>query len=299
MNLLVTGAWGAAKENIAKIESMGHRVIFLQQEKNELPCSYEWVEGVIGNGLFLTHPIERFTNLSFIQLTSAGFDRVPMEYVKEHRIEIHNARGVYSIPMAEFAVAGVLQLYKQSRFFYENQKEHKWVKHREVIELFGKTVCIIGCGSVGQECARRFKSFGCTLVGVDPYVSGNDLFDRMVRLDLVDEVIGESDVIILTLPLTDDTRHMIDEERLGGVKTNSILVNIARGSIVDTAALLRKLSDGSLLGAVLDVFEKEPLDEEDPIWDMRNVILAPHNSFEGEGNAERLSKVILNNLLRM
>lgn len=299
MNLLVTGAWGAAKENVAKIESMGHQVIFLQQEKNELPCSYEWVEGVIGNGLFLTHPIERFTNLSFIQLTSAGFDRVPMEYVKEHRIEIHNARGVYSIPMAEFAVAGVLQLYKQSRFFYENQKEHKWVKHREVIELFGKTVCIIGCGSVGQECARRFKSFGCTLVGVDPYVSGNDLFDRMVRLDSVDEVMGESDVIILTLPLTDDTRHMIDEERLGGVKPSSILVNIARGSIVDTAALVRKLSDGSLFGAVLDVFEKEPLDEEDPIWDMRNVILAPHNSFVGEGNAERLSKVIFNNLLRM
>ena len=99
--------------------------------------------------LFLSHPIEKFTNLRYIQLTSAGFDRVPMEYVKVHNIEIRNARGVYSIPMAEFALCGVLQLYKQSRFFMENQKARTWEKHRRLLELSGKTVCIIGCGSVG------------------------------------------------------------------------------------------------------------------------------------------------------
>ena len=95
MNLLVTGAWQGAKDGIEQLKMLGHQVQFLQFEKDELPCSYEWVEGVICNGLFLSHPIERFTHLKYIQLTSAGFDRVDMQYVKRHNIEIHNARGVY------------------------------------------------------------------------------------------------------------------------------------------------------------------------------------------------------------
>ena len=135
MNLLITGAWTDAKKHIAEIEAMGHQVRFLQQEKDELPCTYEWVEGVICNGLFLHHPISRFINLRYIQLTSAGFDRVPMEEVQRRHIEIHNARGVYSIPMAEFAIAGVLDLYKDMARFREQQKRHEWSKNRSIPTL--------------------------------------------------------------------------------------------------------------------------------------------------------------------
>ena len=88
----------------------------------------------------MCHPIEKFVNLKYIQLTSAGFDRVPMDYVKEHGIEIHNARGVYSVPMAEFAVAGVLELYKKIRFFHENQKKHNWEKHRGLLEFLSRGI---------------------------------------------------------------------------------------------------------------------------------------------------------------
>ena len=112
MNLLITGAWTDAQEHIAEIEALGHQVRFLQQEKEQLPCTYEWVEGVICNGIFLHHSISRFVNLRYIQLTSAGYDRVPMDEVERRHIEIHNARGVYSIPMAEFALTGVLDIYK-------------------------------------------------------------------------------------------------------------------------------------------------------------------------------------------
>ena len=87
-----------------EIEALGHSIAFLQQERDELPCDPEWVEGAICNGLFLHHPIGSFPNLRFIQLTSAGFDRVDMDYIRAHGIEIRNARGVYSVPMAEFAV---------------------------------------------------------------------------------------------------------------------------------------------------------------------------------------------------
>lgn len=127
--------------------------------------------------IFVTS-IEKFKNLRYIQLTSAGYDRVPLDYVKEHQIEIHNARGVYSIPMAEFAISGVLQLYKQARFFDNNQKNHQWIKHRGLLELNEKTVCIVGCGSVGTECAKHFAAFGCQVVGIDLYQEKNSIIKK-------------------------------------------------------------------------------------------------------------------------
>lgn len=295
MNLLITGAWQSAKENIGKIEQMGHVVSFCQYEKDELPCEYEWVEGVICNGLFLYHPIERFSNLKYIQLTSAGFDRVPMEYVKEHDIEIHNARGVYSIPMAEFAVSGVLQLYKQASYFRENQKLHRWEKHRGLKELYGKTVCIVGCGSVGTECAKLFQAFGCNVIGIATSERERLYFDEVKAADTLDEVLVRADVVVLTVPLAEDTWHMIDEERFEKIKNGAILVNIARGAIVDGNALEKAL-DGRLGGAVLDVFEEEPLSADSPLWNKGNVIITSHNSFVGEGNQERLCHTIFSNM---
>ena len=294
MNLLVTGAWPDGKNCIAELEAMGHTVTFMQYEKDELPCSYEWVEGVICNGLFLTHPIEQFTNLRYIQLTSAGFDRVDMDYVKAHGIEIHNARGVYSIPMAEFALCGVLQLYKQAAFFRENQRNHLWEKHRGLLELAGKNVLIVGCGSVGNECAKRFKAFDCSITGVDLFPREDNLYSEMLPLDKLDNALKQADIVVLTLPLTEQTKHLIDNSTLSLMKDGATLVNIARGAIVDTEALLNHID--RFTGAVLDVFEEEPLNENSPLWDKQNIILTPHNSFIGEGNGERLREVMASNL---
>lgn len=294
MNLLITGAWGDAKKYVERLEREGHCVKFLQFEKDELPCEYEWVEGVICNGLFLSHPIGRFVNLKYIQLTSAGFDRVPMEYVKENHIEIHNARGVYSIPMAEFAIFGVMQLYKQSKFFLKNQKEHTWEKNRELLELFGKKVCILGCGSVGTECAKRFRALGCEVTGIDLFVRTDENYSTILGLNKLNIVLPESDIVVLTLPLTEETKHLMNDEKFSAMKDGAVLVNIARGGIVDTNALIRALS--RLGGAVLDVFEEEPLGTDSPLWDMENVIVTPHNSFVGDGNGERLSDVIVESL---
>ena len=294
MNLLVTGAWADAKVHIGELEALGHTVCFLQYEKDNLPCDYEWVEGVIGNGLFLSHPIEKITNLRYIQLTSAGFDRVDMDYVKAHGIEIHNARGVYSIQMAEFAMCGVLQLYKQAAFFRENQKQHIWEKHRGLLELSGKKVLIVGCGSVGNECAKRFAAFGCEVIGVDLFPREDSVYSEMLPLEQLDNALGEADIVILTLPLTEQTKHLINDNRLNLLKSTAVIVNIARGAIIDTEALINHLDN--LGGAILDVFEEEPLSEKSPLWDKQNVILTPHNSFVGEGNSKRLSANILSNL---
>ena len=294
MKLLITGAWRQAKDYIKIIEQMGHQVIFLQYEKDELPCVPEWIEGVICNGLFLEHSIEQFTNLKYIQLTSAGFDRVPMDYIKEHGIQIRNARGVYSIPMAEFAICGVLQLYKQASFFMKKKQEHSWEKHRELRELYGKNVCIVGCGSVGSECAKRFKAFGCTVTGVDLFSREDENYQEIVGFAELDTALSKADIVVLTLPLTEETYHLLDADKIKILQDGAVLVNIARGAVVDTEALLQNV--GRLGGAVLDVFEEEPLEEKNLLWDRENVILTPHNSFVGEGNSSRLSDLIIKNL---
>lgn len=299
MNLLITGAWQDARPHIPELRKMGHAVEFLQYEKDPLPCSYAWAEGVVCNGLFLHHPIEKFENLKFIQLTSAGFDRVPMDHVKEHRIKIHNARGVYSVPMAEYALAGVLQLYKHMDFFRENQKRHVWEKYRGLLELAGKNVCILGCGSVGAECARRFSAFGCRVTGVATAGREQAFFDAVLSVAELETVLPMTDILVLTVPLTPETRHLISGEMLKKLKPGAILVNIARGAIADTDALVRALRAGSLGGAVLDVFEEEPLGADSPLWDMENVIITPHVSFIGEHNTERLSDVIRKNLKQL
>ncbi len=296
MNLLVTGAFAWSKSELHLLTQMKHQVVFLQQEKDPIPCDPAWVEGVIGNGLFLSHSIEQFPNLQYIQLTSAGFDRVPMEYVKAHGIQIHNARGVYSIPMAEFAVAGVLALYKQQRFFAQNQQAGIWSKHRGLLELYGKTVCIVGCGSVGTECAKRFQAFGCHVIGVDvaPYVA--EQYEKMLPLAQLDSALAQSNIVVLTLPLTEETRHLMSKERLRSLHDGTVLVNIARGAVVDQSALIDELKQNRIF-AVLDVFEDEPLSENSLLWALDNAIVTPHNSFVGDGNHQRMLEVIFDNLV--
>ena len=294
MNLLITGAWRDAETQSSLLEKLGHEISFMKQEDGPLPCDPQWVEGVICNGLFLFHPIEDFSHLRFIQLTSAGYDRVPMDYVQAKGIEIHNARGVYSIPMAEFAVAGVLAIYKGLAQFQRQQERHDWKKNRDLRELAGKTVLIIGCGDVGTECARRFKAFGCRVLGVNRTVRENPVFSCIRPLSELDALLPDADVAVLTLGLSAETRHLMDARRLSLMKPGAALVNLARGALIDTAALEAALP--RLGGAVLDVFEEEPLPPDSPLWDMENVLLTPHNSFVGDGNGVRLWELIWHNL---
>lgn len=298
MKLLVTGAWSDAKSHIGDLEAMGHTVVFMQQEQGELPCAAEEIEGVICNGLFLHHSIDDFKALRYIQLTSAGYDRVPLEEIRRRKIELHNARDVYSIPMAEFAVGSVLQLYKKFGTFRDNQKLHRWEKQRDLQELAGKTVCILGCGSVGTTCAKRFAAFDTRVLGVTAHPRELDWFEAVYGLERLDAVLAESDIVILSLPLTAQTYHLIDKERLKCMKRGALLVNISRGAIVDTAALIDALNCGRLSGAVLDVTEEEPLPPGSPLWNMEQVLLTPHNSYAGEGNAQRLWSRIWKNLRR-
>jgi phosphoglycerate dehydrogenase-like enzyme len=144
--------------------------------------------------------------------------------------------------------------------------------------------------------AKRFGAFGCTVLGVDLYPREDEHFKTMYPLSNLKDVLSQSDVTVLTLPLTEQTKYLMNADTLSALPQGAILVNIARGGVVHTESLLNALHTGALGGAVLDVFEEEPLSEDSPLWDMENVILTPHNSFVGEGNGERLFGTIVRNL---
>ena len=296
MKLLLTGAFKYTDEQIEYLKSLGHEITFVQDERVPIEFDVSEIEGVICNGLFLYTPIESFKSLRYIQLTSAGFDRVPMDYIKEHNIKIHNAKGVYSIPMAEFALCGVLELYKQSRFFFENQKAHCWEKHRGLLELSGKAICVVGAGNIGTEVAKRFKAFDTTVTGIDLYPRDSEYFDEVLSLVELDNTLRTADVVILTLPLTDDNKGFFDKSKFDLMKQSAIFVNIARGKLVNEQDLINALNTNQIAGAVLDVFNEEPLNENSALWDMSNTILTPHNSFISENNSKRIFDLIISNL---
>ncbi len=289
MNVLVTGAFQLNSEELAALEAAGHKV-FLHPDERASVEQPERYEAVVCNGLFLYNSIERFTNLRLIQLTSAGLDRVPLDYICAHSIELHNAAVVYSVPMAEFAIGGILQLYKQSRYFAANQFQHKWEKHRGLLELSGKRVCILGCGDVGHEIAKRLKAFGCHITGVNRTVRVLPDFDAVLPLDALPDAAAVCDILICCIALTLETCGIVCKAVFDRLHPNAIFVNVARGALADEAALTAWLQSGG--HAVLDVFEEEPLPEDSSLWGMENMILTPHNSFVGEGNRERMWEMI-------
>lgn len=295
MNLLLTGAFNYSKEQLKQISSMGYEITFIQDERIKLKIDLSGFEAVVCNNLFLYNDIHKFKKLKFIQLTSAGLDRVPIEYIYANNIRIENARGVYSVPMAEWVVLKILEIYKNSKKFYQLQNEHKWEKQRDIIELTEKTVAIIGFGSVGKEVAKRLRAFDVYIIGVDIGNVESELVNEYQKIDLIDKVIERSDIVILTLPLTDETIHLINKDKIEKMKENCVLVNVSRGDIIDQDALIDALEAKKFLGVALDVFEEEPLSKDNRLWNINNTIITPHNSFISEKTNERLySKILLN-----
>lgn len=296
MNLLLTGCFNYTESQKEKLTSLGYRIHFMQQEKDILPLAASEVDATVCNGLFLTHHIEDFSRLKFIQLTSAGFDRVPVDYIKAKGIMLHNARGVYSVPMAEWALFRVLEHYKQGWFFKKGQEHHQWTKHRGLRELAGSQVAVVGAGNVGQEVAKRFRALDCHVTGFDIHTNDTPFFDEMVLTTSLLKRMETYDIVVITAPLLPSTRGLISYDVMKGMKENATLVNIARGGLIDQEALVTIFTERKDLFAALDVFEAEPLDGESPLWKMDNVAVSPHNSFVSDRNNKRMFDLIYQHL---
>lgn len=298
MKLLVTGALQATEEELNILRTLGMDITEHPNERDPVNCPEQY-DAVICNGLFLYQDIAAFSSLKYIQLTSAGYDRAPMEYIAQHGIAIHNAAGVYSIPMAEWTIMRILELYRNAAQLYENQRSHLWRKDRDWCELYGKTACIVGFGAYGKQVAQRLKAFGVTVHVVNRSPHDSLYINRYFPPGGLNTALAAADIVVLAVALTAKTHHMFGAAQFAAMKHGTVFVNAARGGLVDTGALVQALRQGKLAGAALDVFEQEPLDVNSPLWKLENVLLTPHNSFVGEKNHKRLMGVIIQNCKRI
>lgn len=297
-NILIAGNVAFSSDQISQIQLLGFNVHFQTHESAPLEMDPALFEVVICNRLFDHLPISQFTNLRMIQLTSSGSDQLPLDALKQAGIEVLTAKGIYSIPIAEWVILKILELYKQSHTFYKQQDLHQWTKQRDLLELHGKTAAIVGYGDIGREITKRLHGFGVKTIGVGRRLIAAEYCDQYVLQGDVDQVLQNCDIVISTLPANEKTQNYFNVERLSCCKQGSIFINISRGAVLDETALLQLVESGHFRGAALDVFREEPLPSEHPLWACENILVTPHNSFVSEQNSTRLFSLIYDNLER-
>lgn len=238
---------------------------------------------------------EAGTKLRWVQNWGAGVDRLPFDAFARKGIVLTNTSGVHAYPIAETIFAMMLALTRQLHTSVKHQLRREW-KPAPAGEIHGKTIGIVGVGAIGEETAKIARAFGMEVLGVRSSGQPSPYVDRMYGSDGLDEVLRASDYIVVTVPLTERTAHMIGERQFATMKRGAYYFNVGRGGTTDEAALVRALRTGDIAGAGLDVFEREPLPADSPLWDMDNVIVSPHHSGATVHYEERAVAVFLRNL---
>lgn len=294
INTLFTYNYGG--DNIKKIEQLGYDIKIIGEKEVRYSDNLKDIEVLVCYNPFETLDITKMKNLKWIQLSSAGIDQLPLEYVKESGITVTNNRGGYSIPMGEWIVLKILELLKHSNNLYNNQRNKLWKMDTNILELYGKTVGFIGTGSIASEAAKRLSGFGVNILGLNTKGSAREHFHQCFPLGDIDKMLSICDFVVVTIPYTKETHHLINEDRFNNMKSGSYMINVARGSIIDENVLIRSIEDGRIAGAAIDVVEEEPLDKDNPLWELPNVIITPHNSWISEMRNIRRFQLIYDNM---
>jgi phosphoglycerate dehydrogenase-like enzyme len=234
--------------------------------------------------------------LKWLHTSAAGVDSPIFRELADRGVVLTTSH-VTGPTIAEYTMRAVLDWYQKPELWQQAQRERRWQEH-EFREVLGTTWLIVGLGSIGREVAVRAKAFGATVIGTRRTPSGDEPVDEMLTPDRTAEVLPRADVVVLAAPATAATSGLVDEAFLAAMKPGSVLVNIARGPLVDEAALLRALDAGSLDGALLDVTNDEPLPADSPLWSHPGVALTPHSSGLGSGRLARSGEIFLENLTK-
>ncbi|MGJ8673061.1 D-2-hydroxyacid dehydrogenase [Rubritalea sp.] len=248
--------------------------------------------------------LKKATNLRWIQTPTAGVDRyisIPT-IVDNDALILTNCRGVHGPAIADHAMAMLLYQTRNLAFYTANQQKKTWVREgapHPSISLKDKTMLVVGLGGIGSEIAERAHGFGMRVIGTRRSDSPSaDFIEKVGKPQELLSLLPEADVVAIAVPLTAETKHLINAEAFAAMKDGSYLINIARGAIVDTDALINSLKNGKLAGACLDVTDPEPLPANNPLWDAPNVIITPHIAWNAAITNERRSAVILENIRR-
>lgn len=248
----------------------------------------------VNNGLF--NEIDDF-NFKWLFSLSVGVDKLPFDRLIKKGTTVSNIKGVLNSNISEQALGVMISFSRNLKKSLINQKNKYWQKPLEVNELTGKTLCIIGTGSIGSDIAKRAKAFDMNIVGVDLFPREVPNFDKVYPMDSLHQVLITADYCIAMTPLTKETYHMIGEKEFNAMKDTCIFMNFSRGDVVDEQALISALKENKISGAGLDVFHIEPLNEENPLWDMENVIITPHCAGDSPLVLERAMKLFADSLI--
>ncbi|MFQ5698000.1 MAG: D-2-hydroxyacid dehydrogenase [Myxococcota bacterium] len=238
----------------------------------------------------------RAEKLEWLHTFSAGVDHPVFQSLVERGVLLTTSSGAAAVPIAQTVAMYLLMLSRDAPGWLANQAAHRWAP-RNIEDLASQQLVIVGLGPIGLEVARLGAALRMRVLGLRRSPRGDEPCEvwPMRRLG---EALERADWLVLALPLTDDTRHLVDGAALARLKPGARLVNIGRGELVDEPALIEALRAGRVAGAALDVFETEPLPQESPLWSLPNVLVTPHSAGTHPGNLERAAHLFLDNLAR-
>lgn len=280
--------------------AVGGLELLYSRDKAEIAARLTDIEVAVGN--FPRELLLEAPNLKWFQQWGAGADWL-MEHpeIAQKDFALTNVSGVHAVPIGEHIFGFLLAFARGFPKAMRDQLDATWSQRERqpAFELAGKTMLLLGTGAIGAYTAKLAQAFGMRVVGMRRNAEKKVAhIDEMVALDALSAALPEADFVVLTLPLTKDTHHLIGEAELRALKETAILVNIGRGGLIDEPALVRALQEGRLAGAGLDVFETEPLPKDSPLWGFANVILTPHTSGDTPHYDERALEIFLENLRR-
>ncbi len=266
-----------------------------ENQINEFAVKAEVVFGMLAPDRFRELP-----NLRWVQQDFAGTDwLLNFPDIIEKDFILTNASGVHAIPIAEHILGLMLALSRDIHLSVRKQGLHQWMRSERVVELDSSTLGVIGLGKIGEKTAEKAKGLNMRVLAVrrnpersSPYV------DRMYGTEGLMDLLSQSDWVLIAAPLTPETKGMIGEKELKGMKKSARIINIARGSIIQEKALIKALQEGWIAGAGLDVFETEPLPQDSPLWAMENVIITGHYAGSTPFYFDRVMEIFLENLRR-
>lgn len=288
-----------SEEELERIRNLGYEVIFASESNKSAlgkltDEELESIDILATYNCFEKIDISKMKNLKYIMLTSVGFDQLPKEKVIKQNIQVTNNRGGYSIPMSEWIVMCILEIYKKSKMLYKQQQDKVWHMDFGISELYGSRIGFLGTGTIAVEAAKRLNGFGVEIWGYNTNGREVEYFDRCFGKNQINEIFKNCDVVVSTMPCTENTIGMIDKDKFELMKQGSSFINVGRGKIVNEEDLIKYLD--KFEGVALDVFEQEPLPKESPLWDADNVIVTPHNCWVSDKNDIRVEKLMYSNL---
>ena len=247
--------------------------------------------------------LSKCKNLKLLQLTWAGADKFLKMKNFPKNVTLATASGAFGEVISEYVIGGLLALYRDFPTYFKNQRNHVWKKNEMVETINGKTVLVLGTGDIGKTTAKKLKALGVKEIFGVRRNSKEDFvenFDEIFDVVELDSLLPKADIVVCCLPETKATIGMLNKEMLSLMKENSVLINVGRGSLIVTNDLIEILESGKIKGAVLDVFENEPLPENSKLWDKKNVIITPHiagPSFAGdEATKDKIWKICFENI---